>query len=102
MGSSQQKRSHRVREIQNPVPSSWRGQQELGLVWHPLGAKGLVRSRKPCKGKGRKAGLSRSGEVSRMKDFLRDRAVGRDLWRRMQVGRGGQVGNPYPYLERGN
>lgn len=34
----------------------------LGLVWHPLGAKGPVRSRKPCKGKGRKGSLRGSSE----------------------------------------
>lgn len=32
MGSSPWERSHRVREIQNPVPSGRRGQQVLGLV----------------------------------------------------------------------
>lgn len=65
MGRSPWERSHRVREIQNPVPSSWRGQQVLGLVWHPLGAKGPVRSRKPCKGKGRKGSLRGSSEEQR-------------------------------------
>lgn len=43
-------------------PAGQEGQQLLGLVWHPLGAKGPVRSRKPCKGKGRKAGLRGSSE----------------------------------------
>lgn len=72
-------RSHRVREIQNPVPSSWRGQQVLGLVWHPLGAKGPVRSRKPCKGKGRKAGLRGSSEEHREHPDLRLPCCGQEF-----------------------
>lgn len=80
-GSSPWKRSHRVREIQNPVPSGWSGQQVLGLVWHPLGEEGPLRSRKPCKGKGRKSGLrGGSKEQSKLPEaFPRD--YERDLQR---------------------
>lgn len=62
-----------------------------GLVWHPLGAKGPVRSRKPCKGKGRKAGLRRSGEERlRMKDFPRDHGADGNLQPPLQLGEAGR------------
>lgn len=51
----------------------------LGLVWHPLGAKGPVRSRKPCKGKGRKGGLRGSSEEHQDHPHLHIPCPGQEL-----------------------